>query len=183
MSAASVVFAVFLFCDVAGAQAASQVPQFEVASVKISEPGTRPTFPGLLQGGPGTKDPSQITYSRVTLRTLLTTAFGVANEQISGPDFIDTDRFDVVAKLHEGATVEELRLLLQNLLSDRFKLASHRQAKDLPVYALIPAKGGPKMQRARGAGEPNCVVRPVQSSQGETPRQATFQNAIAIAQT
>ena len=151
---------------------------FEVASVKAVEYTGRPGFQGIMQGAPGTSAPGQITYSRVTLRTVLLTAFGVKEEQILGPGWLDSDRFEIIAKVPAGATVQQFRLMLQNLLADRFKLTFHRDTKDLPVYVLAVTRGGPKLQQSKVGGEPACVVSAGGTEPGDAPRRATVADAV-----
>ncbi len=76
------------------------------------------------------------------------TAYGVKTYQISGPAWLDTERFDIVAKVPQGATKDDVKLMLQNLLADRFKLTLHREKKDMPMYALLVAKNGPKLKES-----------------------------------
>jgi len=82
-------------------------------------------------------------------------AFGVRDYQISGPDWMSSERFDIVAKIPplKGEGQEGPRL--QKLLADRFKLAVHRESKEFPVYALVVAKGGAKIQPVEDKGEHN----------------------------
>ena len=61
---------------------------------------------------------------------------------------MDSQRFDVVAKVPGGATKEDARIMLQNLLADRFKLKLHKGSKEAPIYELVAAKGGIKMKEA-----------------------------------
>ena len=68
--------------------------------------------------------------------------------QISGPGWLDSERYDIVAKLPRGATKAEFMVMLQNLLAERFKLTLHREKKDLPMYALVVGKNGPKMKES-----------------------------------
>ncbi len=56
--------------------------------------------------------------------------------QVSGPTWMDTERFDIVAKVPRDASKDDVKLMLQNLLTERFKLTLHREKKDLPMYAL-----------------------------------------------
>jgi uncharacterized protein (TIGR03435 family) len=72
----------------------------------------------------------------------------VKGYQISGPAWIDTERFNIVAKVPKGASKDDVKLMLQNLLAERFKLALHREKKDLPMYALVVGKNGPKMKES-----------------------------------
>src|SRR5205823_1653898 len=102
---------------------------FEVASVKPARPDSgRYT----MKGGPGTADPSRITYTNIMLRAILLSAYELKNYQISGPDWLDTLRFDITAKVPEGATKEQFQAMLRNLLETRFKMGVHRESKELP---------------------------------------------------
>jgi uncharacterized protein (TIGR03435 family) len=120
--------------------------QFEVASIKPSAPPVMNRFRIQMGGGPGTPDPGRINYENVTLKMVLAKAYGVMNSQISGPAWMDSERFDIAAKLPDGAAKEQFGVMLQNLLIERFKLAVHREKKDLPTYVLAVAKNGPKFK-------------------------------------
>jgi uncharacterized protein (TIGR03435 family) len=143
---------------------------FEVASIK---PATMPT-PGEVkrmirmgaQGGPGTSDPGQISFSLVSLRMLVTQAFGLKNHQVSGPDWLDSARFDIVAKVPGGATKDDVPVMLQNLLKERFQLAFHREKKELPVYALV-AKGRPKLTESADQSDPDAAQPSPESNGGQ----------------
>jgi len=138
---------VFTFCA-AFAQTAQNSPSFEVASVKPAAPIAGNGIRIMMRGGPGSSDPGQITYSNVTLKDVLTNAYGVKRFQISGPGWLDSERYDIVAKLPRGATKAQFMAMLQNLLAERFKLALHWEKKDLPMYALVVAKNGPKLKES-----------------------------------
>ena len=138
---------VFTSCA-ALAQTAENSPSFEVASVKPAAPITGNAIRVMMRGGPGSPDPGQITYSNVTVKNVLMNAYGVKGFQISGPGWLDSERYDIVAKLPRGATKAESMAMLQNLLAERFKLTLHREKKDLPMYALVVGKNGPKMKEA-----------------------------------
>jgi uncharacterized protein (TIGR03435 family) len=140
-------------------QTASEAPEFEVASVKPSAPDSAPfhgrVLPGMLadlvdtigfSGGPGSKDPGRIDYKAVTLKRLLARAYDVKTFQISGPGWLDTERYDIAAKLPPGTDSAKLRLMLQRLLTERFRITLHRETKEQPVYRLVVAKGGPKLK-------------------------------------
>jgi uncharacterized protein (TIGR03435 family) len=120
-------------------------PAFEVASVKPAE-GQMPGRFQVSMGG----DPGRINYSGVSLKMLIERAWSIKSYQVSGPDWLDSERFDVVAKLPEGARQEDVPRMLQSLLAERFKLAVHREQKTLPVYAIVVGKNGHKMQKADG---------------------------------
>jgi uncharacterized protein (TIGR03435 family) len=136
---------VFTSCA-AWAQTAENSPAFEVASVKPAAPITGNRIQVMLRGGPGSSDPGQITYTNVTVKNVLTQAYGVKGFQISGPGWLDSGRYDIVAKLPRGATKAEFMVMLQNLLAERFKLTLHREKKDLQMYALVVGKNGPKLK-------------------------------------
>jgi uncharacterized protein (TIGR03435 family) len=132
-----------LFCSVA--LACSQ-PAFEAASIKPAKPSARQRRPGL-EGGPGTSDPGRIRYSNISLRDLIMVAYRVRGFQLSATDAkaLDAKTFELIAQLPPDATQAQLRIMLQNLLTERFHLALHRERKLMPVYTLVIAKGGPKL--------------------------------------
>jgi uncharacterized protein (TIGR03435 family) len=152
-------------------QAAGESPTFEAASIKPAAPQTGPGMRVMMRGGPGSPDPGQITYSNVSLKNVVMTAYGIKGYQISGPKWLDSERFDIVAKIAMGATKEQFQMMLQNLLAERFKLAVHRETKELPIYALVVGKGGPKLKEtvddgttaqggAAGPGGPSASAPP-----------------------
>lgn len=126
-----------VICLSAAAQTA-----FEVASVKPSEPGGRPQ----AAGGPLSPDPERWSCLNCTLRGILTHAYAVFEYQIEGPAWMSTAKFDVIVKLPKGAKREEFRLMLQGLLEERFKMKAHRESREIPVYELVIAKGGSKLE-------------------------------------
>jgi len=103
----------------------------------------------LRRGGPGTDDPERLRFGAVALKPLIMTAFGVRNIQISGPSWLGfDDNFEIVAKVPPGATKNDVNVMLQNLLIERFGLVFHREMKDLPAYELLIARNGPKLKRS-----------------------------------
>jgi len=86
----------------------------------------------------------------MTLMLLITTAYRVQNVQvIGGPSWINTARFDIDAKGPEtAATAPEVYAMVRTLLANRFKLVIRNETRELPVYALVVAKGGPKFKTA-----------------------------------
>ncbi len=122
---------------------------FEVASIKAFEMpaagGGRGVFFGR-GGGPGTKDPGRVNWSGATLHDLMANAYDVKRYQVTGPAWIDTERYDIVAKVPEGATKEQVRVMWQNLLADRFGVVFRREQKEFTVEELTAAKGGPKLK-------------------------------------
>jgi uncharacterized protein (TIGR03435 family) len=143
--------AVFTCCLVYG-QTADKSLTFDAASVKPATPPT-PDGRGMIMiagpsGGPGTKDPGRIHYPYMSLKNILMNAYDVKNFQIVGPGWLDTERFDITATMPPDTTKEQFRAMLQNLLAERFKMTVHRETKELPMYSLVVAKGGPKMKEA-----------------------------------
>ena len=136
-----------LACGLALGQAAQSLT-FEVASVKPSPPITanQRVYFGPPRGGPGTSDPGQITWSYATLKGLLLTAYDVKNYQVTGPAWLDTERYDVVVKVPLGTTKEQVGVMWQNLLTERFAMKLHHESKEFQVSELMIAKGGPKLQ-------------------------------------
>jgi uncharacterized protein (TIGR03435 family) len=132
----------------------ARVPQFEVASLKRSPDWNGTGMPPIPKesGGPGTATPARYTERNLMMRDLIVRAYGVQNYQISGPAWVeketlfDGNRIDIDATMAPGTTKEQFRQMLQNLLAERFGLQAHRDAKEGLVYALVAAKGGPKMK-------------------------------------
>lgn len=157
--------AVFLLCCLC-AFAQSAADRFEVASIRPSAPGGR--IGNVLQGGPGTPDPTRYTGTNVMLSRLLLEAFGIQNDQLNAPEWTSSTelRFDLAATVPPSATKEQLPVMLQNLLIDRFHLSFHRTQKQFPVYDLVIAPGGSKLKAAApqsgGAG-----VRIMASCEGD----------------
>jgi uncharacterized protein (TIGR03435 family) len=140
------------------AQSAAAAPKFEVASIRpaASGPniattvggGNAPPPPSGGCVGRSTMDAGRIDRLCVSLRELLLDAFAIAPGKLLAPDWIDTQRFDIFAKLPEGTSQEQLPGMLQSLLEDRFRLSFHRQSKEESVNALVVAKGGLKAKPA-----------------------------------
>jgi Protein of unknown function (DUF3738). len=84
----------------------------------------------------------------MSLADLIRTAYKVKQYQVSGPDWMGLQRFDVLATLPEGASPEQVPEMLQALLAERFKLATHRESKEHAIYALVVGKNGPKLKES-----------------------------------
>jgi uncharacterized protein (TIGR03435 family) len=154
----SFVVAIFA-CALAFGQAPENLT-FEVASVKQSPPvpPTGGVYFGPARGGPGTADPGQITWSYPTLKTLLMNAYDVKNYQINGPAWLDTERYDIVAKVPAGATKEQVNVMWQSLLAERFGVKLHHEPKEFQVEELVIAKDGPKLKET--AWDPSTPLPP-----------------------
>jgi len=128
---------------------AQPAPSFEAASIKPAPPPTDGRLMVMMGGGPGSRDPGRIAWQNVSLKDMLRAAYGVRDYQISGPDWLNSTRFDVTATIKPATTKEEFALMIQGLLKERFGLSAHKEKKDLPAYALTLAKGGSKMPVAQ----------------------------------
>lgn len=91
-------------------------------------------------------NPGGLIYSRVSLEDCFDAAYGAKGYQISGPDWVHRDQFDINAKAEGSHSKDEIMQMLQSLLADRFKLVFHREQKELPVYVLTIGKNGTKLQ-------------------------------------
>ncbi len=139
---------------------AAAAPAFEVASVKLNKSG----------GGRVRRvDPRGIAYTDITLNDCIGAAYGVKFYQISGPDWLRSERYDIVANAASPVPKDQLMRMLQTLLADRFKLTFHREEKELPVYALVIGNKGPKLRKAASEDEADAIVAP-------DPRGLVFKN-------
>ena len=119
----------------------AQKLEFEVASIRPSGPQAPDTLNVGLH-----VDGAQVRVSHFSLKDYLGMAYKLKVYQITGPDWIASDRFDINAKLPEGAKREQVPEMLQSLLENRFQLKMHRETKPFSVYALVVPKGGLKME-------------------------------------
>jgi uncharacterized protein (TIGR03435 family) len=158
----------------ADAKPAGAKLEFEVASIKPSAlPGAGVIRLGQ-RGGPGSGNPGRVIYALSTIRDLMADAYSVKRNQISGgPNWLDSERFDIVAKVPEGTTKEQVRVMLQNLLAERFKLTLHRETKELPIYALVVGAKGPKLKDSTLTDTPPTPdSQPKEGGRGEAGTQA-----------
>lgn len=139
-------------CFSTQAQTAEKPLTFDAASIKPFVPPTGGRGMMMMmrggRGGPGSNDPGRVHYPSINLKTLLTLAYDIKDFQISGPSWLDSERFEIQATMPPETTKEQFRAMLQNLLAERFQLKVHRETKDLPMYSMVVAKGGPKMKES-----------------------------------
>jgi uncharacterized protein (TIGR03435 family) len=135
-------------------QSTETKPAFEVADVHASPPARNPYLRNSdLRGGR-----YEIRYA--TMVDLIKTAWDIDAERVlGGPNWLEYDTFDVIAKVPAGTTSETAKLMLQSLLGNRFKLVLHNDTKPVPAYALKSLKQ-PKLKQAEGAGETGCKFTP-----------------------
>jgi uncharacterized protein (TIGR03435 family) len=145
------VFLAALMCGGVWGQSTGEAPTFEVASIKISQ---APAGRGLasLREDINT-EPARLTMANVNLNTAIRWAYKLGVYEVSGPDWTLSERFDITAKAASAVAEDQLRLMLQSLLKERFKLEFHRQVKDISGYALVVGKNGTKLHPVEGGGE------------------------------
>jgi uncharacterized protein (TIGR03435 family) len=98
-------------------------------------------------------DPEGIRYSNVTLKSAIAQAYSVASYQITGgPEWLASERYDIAAKASAAAPRPQLMLMLRTLLEERFGLRLHQETRELPIYALVVGKGGPKIRAVADTG-------------------------------
>ncbi len=118
-------------------------PAFDVASVKPVDPN------GPVQSWTG-GSPGRFA-ARGTLQFFIQLAYDVESLQLTGgPKWLNSDMFNIEAKAERSFNIAERNLMLQTLLTDRFKLVLHSETRELPVYALVVGKSGPKIQEVKG---------------------------------
>lgn len=155
------------------AQTPAATPAFEVASVKPSAPITDGRVMVSMGG-----DPGRINYVGLPLRMLIARAYNVKDYQVTGLDDFGGDRYDVVATIPPNTPREQVPLMLQTLLAERFKLKLHREQKEMPVYGLVVGKGGPKMKEVEPAPGGNRQVN-MRMGKLDLPK-ATFANLADV---
>lgn len=128
-------------------------PHFEVASIRPSS--TEPE--GQVNVGLH-MDGAQVRVARLTLRDYIGIAYRMKVAQISGPDWIASDRFDISATIPAGGTTEQIPEMFQALLADRFQVKFHHENRDFPVYALLQGKGPLKLKEV--PPDPNAPATP-----------------------
>ncbi len=116
---------------------------FEVVSIKPAQPESGGKMRVAMNA-----DAGMLRYINVSLKDCIRVAYRVKDFQVEGPDWLNSARFDIVAKLPADASKDQIPDMLQDLLAERFKLAVHRDTKEHAIYALIVGKNGPKLKSA-----------------------------------
>ena len=138
---------------------------FEVASIKPNKSGSTNSSSNTPPGG-------GFRAANVTARQLILNAYRLRNFQLTGgPAWIDSDRFDVVARSPENAATDQVGARLRSLLADRFKLTVHIETKEQPIYALVTARADGRLGQQIKPSTLDCS-RP---SPGSTQRGAAGQ--------
>jgi uncharacterized protein (TIGR03435 family) len=121
----------------------AQQPAFAVATIRPSSGAVQFEHDGKTDITPVT-----LQMHDVTVDTCIKWAYGVQISQISGPAWLDSDRFDIIAKADSPTTEALMKLMLQTLLGDRFQLTFHHQNKESKAFVLTLARGGAKLSPA-----------------------------------
>jgi len=119
--------------------------EFDVASVKTNKSGPMMSAMRMM--------PNNFNVTNIPLRILIMQAYRLSTYQlVGGPSWLDSDRFDIVAKGPEGSRPDQVPLMLRGLLASRFKLKLHTETRETQVYALVLArtdgKLGPKLSKS-----------------------------------
>jgi uncharacterized protein (TIGR03435 family) len=121
----------------------AQSPAFAVATIRPSLEHVRFESDGATQIAPGT-----LHMRDVTVDTCMKWAYHVQEAQVAGPDSLRSERYDIQAKADGPVDEEQMRLMLRQLLADRFKLTFHRETRVMRAYALTVVHGGHKMHES-----------------------------------
>jgi uncharacterized protein (TIGR03435 family) len=133
-------------------QAAAASRTFEVASVRRNTSGEQ------LMQGPLVYPGGRLVGRNLIVRLLIANAYGVPfNRVTGGPDWINTDRFDIEGQAGPEASQADIRAMLQALLVERFRLASRLEAREMPIFALTPARSDGTLGPALRQSGPECA--------------------------
>jgi uncharacterized protein (TIGR03435 family) len=128
-------------------------PAFEVADVHASAKTGNQFARGPFTSG------GRYELRTATMVDLISRAYGVDPDKVlGGPNWLEYDRFDVFAKTPPNTSKDTAKLMLQTLLTDRFKLVAHKDTRPMPAYALTVGKGKSKLKQADGSGETGCKM-------------------------
>ncbi len=156
MKRAVAVFCVSASCIFA-AQTPAPAPAFDVASIRPAAPGQEQ---GLKQRPHRVHTtPGNLVMRNISMSEIVQWAYNVAPFQVTGPGWIGGERYDIVAKAAGPATDDEMRLMAQTLLANRFHLAMHREKKEVSGLVLLPGKDPSKLKASEQTGE--SVFEPV----------------------
>jgi bla regulator protein blaR1 len=130
------------------AQPAQPEKAFDVASIK-------PNAGGGGRGNLGARPGGRFQVDNQTVRGLIQMAYNLRDFQISGgPPWIKSERYDIEAKAEGDPSRQQIEgPMLQALLKDRFQLKLHRETRELPVFGLVAAKGGPRLKPTKLEGD------------------------------
>ncbi len=158
MSAVKGMVLIATIATVATAQTPGR-PAFEVASIRPSANSDR-----IQQGDVAVGmhiDGAQVRVVAFNLKEYLAIAYRMKATQISGPEWISSERFDIAATIPEGGKTADLPEMFQALLAQRFQLKFHREKRDFQVYALLPGKGTLKLKEVLPDPNETATAAPI----------------------
>jgi len=147
-------------------------PAFEAASIKPSAPDQ----PGSLMTG----DRSRFVLQNYSLKHCIQDAYSVQENQIlGGPKWLDGDHYDIEGKLAAGTPPSQRLAMLQTLLADRFHLELHRETRTVPGYAVVAARGGPKLSKPENPDAPSSWGSGSNMANGRNVNMAGFAQTLS----
>jgi hypothetical protein len=129
-----------------------QTARFDGATIKTSLPLAALRAAGRMPHEGMRVSADRVEFESAPLSYLIRLAYKIEDYQVSGPDFMDRQRFDIIARMPGGEGPEQIPEMLQALLAERFKLVVRKETKEQTVYALVVGKDGPKMKEAEAGG-------------------------------
>lgn len=125
----------------------AQTAAFDATSIKLN----------LSAGGPSSLrvTAGRAAMQNVSLKKVMLNAYGIPDDReymIDGPDFLTSEHFDIEATFPADTPVAKVREMMQTMLAERFNLALHKETRQLPMYSLVVAKGGPKIHPGSPGG-------------------------------
>jgi uncharacterized protein (TIGR03435 family) len=149
----------------ASGQSTEPKPAFEVADVHVSPRTTNPIFRAGLHG-------ERYEVHNATMLDLIRTAYSFDADKVSGgPSWLEYNRFDVTALAPANTPQDQVKLMLQSLLDQRFKLVVHNDTRPVAAFILSMGKGKPKLREADVSGKTGCQTQPIQMPAAPTPDQ------------
>jgi uncharacterized protein (TIGR03435 family) len=149
-------------------------PRFEVASVKMGVPARLDQTD--MRGGPGTADPGLIVYHNINFRTILLFALGggpttnFPNSRLETPDWMQTQNYDITAKVPAGATKAQANEMMLNLLKERFHLKLRHEMRQFDGYELTIAKSGLKIKESADPNAPQATAASIKYVENDFPQ-------------
>jgi len=156
---------ILILTSLAFGQSTEPPPTFEAADVHSSLRVTNPvTRGGFVRGG-------RYEFKQATMLDLIANAYSLeADKVLGGPSWLETDRFDILAKAPASTNNDTAKLMLRALLADRFKLAVHNEDRPTSVYALTAlTQRGPQLKESSGGGQIGCQGIPQNAAPGVIP--------------
>jgi len=170
-TAACLALAAPIAATAAPGQTAPPPIAFEVVSIKPSAP---PNPMQIISGQAHVGmhiNAARVDCGFTPLMSLIVAAYKVKSYQVTGPSWLNNTFFDIVAKLPDGASTDQIPEMLQTLLADRFKMTMHRENKEHAEFDLVVAKGGAKLKEAEPDNEPAAADEPAKPGEmtSDTP--------------